>query len=116
MLRRYWTQDIHSLNSHFGTEDDLKALSSALHNRSMYLMVDVVVIIEGSFVHTPILDGPRQDPLSSHVKTKLCTGELGETPEDVAELLPVRDVVQAPTHRHLELRGDKSQLRYTRLV
>ncbi|KAI0691609.1 alpha-amylase [Earliella scabrosa] len=39
----YWTQDINSLNSHFGTEDDLKALSSALHNRSMYLMVDVVV-------------------------------------------------------------------------
>ena len=43
VVRRYWTQDINSLNSHFGTEDDLKALSLALHNRSMYLMVDVVV-------------------------------------------------------------------------
>lgn len=39
----YWTQDINSLNSHFGTADDLKALSSALHSRGMYLMVDVVV-------------------------------------------------------------------------
>ncbi|RDX40957.1 glycoside hydrolase family 13 protein [Lentinus brumalis] len=39
----YWTQDINSLNSKFGTADDLKALSAALHNRSMYLMVDVVV-------------------------------------------------------------------------
>ncbi|KAI0742260.1 alpha-amylase [Daedaleopsis nitida] len=39
----YWTQDITSLNSHFGTEGDLKSLSAALHNRSMYLMVDVVV-------------------------------------------------------------------------
>ncbi|EIW57027.1 glycoside hydrolase family 13 protein [Trametes versicolor FP-101664 SS1] len=39
----YWTQDINSLNSHFGTADDLKSLSTALHNRGMYLMVDVVV-------------------------------------------------------------------------
>ncbi|KAI0776563.1 glycoside hydrolase family 13 protein [Trametes elegans] len=39
----YWTQDINSLNSHFGTADDLKSLTSALHNRGMYLMVDVVV-------------------------------------------------------------------------
>ncbi|KAI0365853.1 glycoside hydrolase family 13 protein [Pilatotrama ljubarskyi] len=39
----YWTQDINSLNSHFGSADDLKALSSALHGRGMYLMVDVVV-------------------------------------------------------------------------
>ncbi|KAI0640874.1 glycoside hydrolase family 13 protein [Trametes meyenii] len=39
----YWTQDINSLNSHFGSADDLKALSAALHKRNMYLMVDVVV-------------------------------------------------------------------------
>lgn len=39
---RYWTQDINSLNDHFGGDDDLKTLSTALHNRSMYLMVDVV--------------------------------------------------------------------------
>ncbi|KAK6435470.1 hypothetical protein LTR95_008339 [Oleoguttula sp. CCFEE 5521] len=39
----YWAQDITSLNSHFGTSGDLKALSAALHARGMYLMVDVVV-------------------------------------------------------------------------
>ncbi|TFY68038.1 hypothetical protein EVJ58_g1250 [Rhodofomes roseus] len=39
----YWTADQNSLNSHFGTADDLVALSSALHARGMYLMVDVVV-------------------------------------------------------------------------
>ncbi|KAI1298828.1 alpha-amylase [Xylaria venustula] len=39
----YWAQDIYSLNAHFGTEDDLKQLSTELHNRNMYLMVDVVV-------------------------------------------------------------------------
>ncbi|KAL4803699.1 glycoside hydrolase superfamily [Aspergillus unguis] len=39
----YWQQDLYELNSHFGTEDDLKALADALHARNMYLMVDVVV-------------------------------------------------------------------------
>lgn len=40
---RYWTQDPTSLNSHFGSDDDLKALSDALHKRGMYLMLDVVI-------------------------------------------------------------------------
>ncbi|KAL4788290.1 glycoside hydrolase superfamily [Aspergillus varians] len=38
----YWQQDIYALNSHLGTKDDLKALADALHERDMYLMVDVV--------------------------------------------------------------------------
>ncbi|KAK3945256.1 glycoside hydrolase family 13 protein [Diplogelasinospora grovesii] len=38
----YWAQDIYALNSAFGTEADLAALSTALHARGMYLMVDVV--------------------------------------------------------------------------
>ncbi|CCC14124.1 hypothetical protein SMACR_08465 [Sordaria macrospora] len=38
----YWASDIWSLNPSFGTADDLKALSKALHDRGMYLMVDVV--------------------------------------------------------------------------
>ncbi|KAI1342546.1 glycoside hydrolase family 13 protein [Xylariaceae sp. FL0016] len=38
----YWAQDIYSLNANFGTESDLKELSTALHDRGMYLMVDVV--------------------------------------------------------------------------
>ncbi|EGN94185.1 glycoside hydrolase family 13 protein [Serpula lacrymans var. lacrymans S7.3] len=39
----YWTQDMTSLNPHFGTAEDLKNLSAALHARDMYLMLDVVV-------------------------------------------------------------------------
>jgi len=31
----YWSQDITKLNSNFGTADDLKALSKALHDRDM---------------------------------------------------------------------------------
>ncbi|KAL2861356.1 glycoside hydrolase superfamily [Aspergillus pseudodeflectus] len=38
----YWQQDIYALNSNYGTEADLKALADALHDRGMYLMVDVV--------------------------------------------------------------------------
>ena len=38
----YWAQDIYSLNPSFGTADDLKALSAALHARGMYLMLDIV--------------------------------------------------------------------------
>ncbi|KAL2835119.1 glycoside hydrolase superfamily [Aspergillus cavernicola] len=38
----YWQQDIYSINQHYGTEDDLRALAAALHERDMYLMVDVV--------------------------------------------------------------------------
>jgi alpha-amylase len=31
----YWQQDIYSVNSHFGTMEDLKALAEALHLRDM---------------------------------------------------------------------------------
>jgi alpha-amylase len=43
VLYRYWPADLTSVNSHFGSPDDLKALSAALHQRGMYLMLDVVV-------------------------------------------------------------------------
>ncbi|CAE6465811.1 unnamed protein product [Rhizoctonia solani] len=39
----YWIEDISQLNAHFGTAEDLKMLSTELHARGMYLMVDVVV-------------------------------------------------------------------------
>jgi len=42
-VNRYWTRDITQLNAHFGTDADLRELTSALHSRGMYLMVDIVV-------------------------------------------------------------------------
>ncbi|RDW82548.1 glycoside hydrolase family 13 protein [Coleophoma cylindrospora] len=39
----FWTQDITKINEHFGGADELKALSTELHRRDMYLMIDVVV-------------------------------------------------------------------------
>ena len=38
----YWAQNIDEVNSNFGASSDLVALSAALHDRGMYLMVDVV--------------------------------------------------------------------------
>ena len=31
----YWQRDIFSINEHFGTEEDLKSLSRAVHERGM---------------------------------------------------------------------------------
>jgi alpha-amylase len=39
----YWQQDLYAVNPRFGTMEDLKDLSDALHKRDMYLMLDVVV-------------------------------------------------------------------------
>ncbi|CAG7971313.1 unnamed protein product [Penicillium salamii] len=39
----YWPNDLYSINSHFGTAKDLRDLSTALHARDMFLMLDVVV-------------------------------------------------------------------------
>eukprot|EP00966_Prymnesium_polylepis_P322078 7378346-Prymnesium_polylepis.1 len=39
----YWAEDWWSIDSHLGTPDDLRALSAALHERSMCLVLDIVV-------------------------------------------------------------------------
>ncbi|KAL3474226.1 glycoside hydrolase superfamily [Aspergillus californicus] len=39
----YWAEDMYSINSHFGTHEDLLDLSQALHDRGMFLMVDTVI-------------------------------------------------------------------------
>jgi len=49
----YWPADINALNTNYGSADDLKALSAALHSRSMYLMIDVVVNHLASSTYPP---------------------------------------------------------------
>ena len=39
----YWTKDINKINPHYGSEDTLIELINALHDRKMFVMVDVVV-------------------------------------------------------------------------
>jgi alpha-amylase len=38
----FWSRDLTTLNSHFGTVEDLQALAQALHDRDMLFMIDVV--------------------------------------------------------------------------
>ncbi|KAI8951091.1 alpha-amylase [Xylaria longipes] len=61
----YWAQDIYSLNSHFGTADDLKQLSSELHKRGMYLMVDVVVNHYGANMAPQNVDYSQFNPFNT---------------------------------------------------
>ncbi|KAJ5247744.1 alpha-amylase [Penicillium chermesinum] len=39
----YWPLDLYNVNAHFGTPDDLRDLSNALHARGMYLLMDTVI-------------------------------------------------------------------------
>ncbi|KAI9463807.1 glycoside hydrolase family 13 protein [Russula earlei] len=65
----YWTKDFDSLNPRFGTADDLRALSDALHKRGMYLMLDVVVnhmVTRGPGVNLTDLSAPFNDISAFH--------------------------------------------------
>lgn len=46
----YWGLDITKINSKFGTEADLKALSAALHSRGMLLMVRRMTLLLSSLL------------------------------------------------------------------
>lgn len=39
----YWAQDLYGLNSNYGTASDLESLITAVHDRDMFIMLDVVV-------------------------------------------------------------------------
>ncbi|MCF1438394.1 MAG: hypothetical protein LPD71_06495, partial [Shewanella sp.] len=45
----YWATDFKSIDPHFGTLEDYKALSDGLHRRGMYLIQDIVVNHTGNF-------------------------------------------------------------------
>ncbi|MCF7222889.1 alpha-amylase family glycosyl hydrolase [Marilutibacter chinensis] len=46
----YWASDFSEVDAHYGTRDDYKALSRALHARGMYLIQDVVVNHTGDWI------------------------------------------------------------------
>ncbi|KAL7622157.1 hypothetical protein AAE478_007659 [Parahypoxylon ruwenzoriense] len=55
----YWASDLYSINSHYGTADDLKALVNAAHEKGIYIMVDVVANHMG-----PNIADHKPDPLN----------------------------------------------------
>ncbi|MBB1087297.1 hypothetical protein H4F99_02205 [Lysobacter sp. SG-8] len=46
----YWATDFRAVDAHYGTFDDYRALSRALHGRGMYLVQDVVVNHVADFI------------------------------------------------------------------
>lgn len=65
----YWPVDLYNLNDGFGTADDLKALSAALHKRGMYLMVDVVVNHVAATTTPPSLTYSGFSPFNAEVSS-----------------------------------------------
>jgi alpha-amylase len=61
----YWQEDLYRLNDNFGTADDLKALSKALHDRDMYLMVDIVANHNGWNGSAGTVDYSRYHPFNN---------------------------------------------------
>lgn len=49
----YWATDFTAVDPHFGTLDDYRALSRALHGRGMYLVQDIVLNHVGNFFRYP---------------------------------------------------------------
>ncbi len=45
----YWAENFKQVDAHFGTLDDYRQLSDALHRRGMYLVQDIVVNHTGNF-------------------------------------------------------------------
>lgn len=56
----YWTRDPDQLNANYGSPEDLRALAQALHDKNMYLMLDVVVN------HVAATNGPNFQANSSY--------------------------------------------------
>ena len=63
----FWASDLYTVNSHFGTEQDLIDLADALHKRGMYLMIDVVANHMGLAPQIQGTDGISKDDFSSFV-------------------------------------------------
>ncbi|AFR98135.1 alpha-amylase [Cryptococcus neoformans C23] len=61
----YWASNIYELNHHFGTSQHLLDLSQALHDRGMYLMVDVVANHVGAQDHVSFVPSSDYGPFSS---------------------------------------------------
>jgi len=61
----YWAEHFMKMDPHFGTLQDYRLLSDALHRRGMYLVQDIVVNHVGDFFH---YGGPRapSDPATGY--------------------------------------------------
>ncbi|KAI1346361.1 glycoside hydrolase superfamily [Xylaria sp. FL0043] len=62
----YWAEDLSTINSNFGTADDLKSLVSAAQDKGIYVMVDVVANHMGYAAITDDAPDPMNQNSSYH--------------------------------------------------
>ncbi|KAI0178492.1 glycoside hydrolase family 13 protein [Hypoxylon sp. FL1284] len=67
----YWATDLYTINSHYGTADDLKALVDAAHEKGMYMMVDVVANHVGPSSIADHQPSPLNEDSSYHAQCEI---------------------------------------------
>ena len=90
----YGATDMYSVDEHFGSLDDLKALSSELHQRGMKLVLDTVPNHVGPS-HVWVNDSPEPDWFhGSKADHRLAQGDFKPLTDPHAPWLTQRDVTQ----------------------
>jgi len=94
----YWPQNIYALNSRFGSIRDLQALSSAIHARNMYLMLDVVANHYGWAGNSSAVDYSRLIPFND---AKYFHSYCPITSEDYSSSQSVIEQVSTPSGHYI---------------
>ncbi|EDN03717.1 alpha-amylase A precursor [Histoplasma mississippiense (nom. inval.)] len=96
----YWQQDLYAVEPHLGSADDLRVLSAALHERGMYLMVDVVANHMGYPGSSSSMDYSRYVPFNNYIYfhpycpiTDYNNQPMVEHLGDIPEYLPFRPLL-----------------------
>lgn len=78
----YWSENLMQVDAHFGTLDDMKALSRTLHGEGMYLVQDIVVNHMGNyFAYDPKLWDPERPGAGFRLEPGLAQGKApSQTP------------------------------------
>jgi len=80
----YWTKNLYNINEHFGTEQDLKDLINACHERDIWVMVDIIANHVG---YAPVPDfssiTPFNDP--SHYNPSVSCDDVPSWDKDAFE-------------------------------
>ncbi len=98
----YWAHDFKAVDPHLGTLDTYRALSSALHERGMYLIQDIVTNHTGNFFSYVDENGVnRYDPANPTANLRFNQGAV-----------PVSKPLQPPFDRNNPAAGDPSQAIY----
>lgn len=74
----YWASDFKAVDAHYGTLDDLRALSRGLHGRGMYLVQDVVVNHVADYLQCEAGDAPAAERCTVRADARGLTAPVGE--------------------------------------